>query len=404
MVSECVRRTKAVNPARGAPIVAWWIHGCITLCLMFFCVAQMANAQGIVQCNKNNKKTCKRIHIEESSEPPRSLMNANGNAVVVNSHLPSSATPNTLKVVNTLRFKEMASLIEDMSKPKVLMMWRGSCVPENKYPWMVALFVRGADQGKGYFCGGSILDKRWVVTANHCVIGKNKNQVTVYAGSVSLSSPVPPAQRVGVAEIISNDGSFNSMTLDNDIALLKLESDLNFSDSTGAIGLLPASKEEIYAIPGTLATVMGWGVTKMGVTEGISDQLREVHEPIHTIEDCRVSYKETEETLTDNMICAGYEDGRKGHCVKDSGGPLVVPTSRGWTAASFGSAPNGWYVGDFDGDGTDDILRYCPPDKAVGRARIMEAHRTVGMSAISTATAARTIFSATVPPNIRAET
>jgi hypothetical protein len=29
-----------------------------------------------------------------------------------------------------------------------------------------------------------------------------------------------------------------------------------------------------------------------------------------------------------------------------------------WTGAGYGKARNGWYVGDFDGDGMDDIFRY----------------------------------------------
>ncbi|MHC4648737.1 MAG: FG-GAP-like repeat-containing protein, partial [Planctomycetota bacterium] len=33
---------------------------------------------------------------------------------------------------------------------------------------------------------------------------------------------------------------------------------------------------------------------------------------------------------------------------------------RSWTGAGYGSAPNGWYVGDVDGDGKDDIFRYIP--------------------------------------------
>jgi hypothetical protein len=29
-----------------------------------------------------------------------------------------------------------------------------------------------------------------------------------------------------------------------------------------------------------------------------------------------------------------------------------------WTPAGYGDSPRGWYVGDFDGDGRDDIFRY----------------------------------------------
>jgi len=36
---------------------------------------------------------------------------------------------------------------------------------------------------------------------------------------------------------------------------------------------------------------------------------------------------------------------------------------RDWTGHGYGTAPNGWYVGDFNGDGKDDIFRYCPSNQ-----------------------------------------
>jgi hypothetical protein len=37
-----------------------------------------------------------------------------------------------------------------------------------------------------------------------------------------------------------------------------------------------------------------------------------------------------------------------------------------WTGAGYGFARDGWYVGDFNGDGKDDIFRYCPASTPCG--------------------------------------
>ncbi len=54
-----------------------------------------------------------------------------------------------------------------------------------------------------------------------------------------------------------------------------------------------------------------------------------------------------------------YMPGTSGADVFLSNGTQFVAAGS-WTGAGFGSAPNGWYVGDFNGDQRDDIFRYMP--------------------------------------------
>uniref|UniRef100_A0A182S864 Vitamin K-dependent protein C n=1 Tax=Anopheles maculatus TaxID=74869 RepID=A0A182S864_9DIPT len=70
-----------------------------------------------------------------------------------------------------------------------------------------------------------------------------------------------------------------------------------------------------------LGIVTGWGATSEN--GAISTNLQEVTVPIMSNADCRkTGYGPTR--ITDNMLCAGFDEGKKDSCQGDSGGPLHV--------------------------------------------------------------------------------
>ncbi|XP_045136079.1 serine protease 30-like [Portunus trituberculatus] len=189
--------------------------------------------------------------------------------------------------------------------------------PPNNYPWHVGIKFLG---NSNYWCGGSIINDQYVLTAAHCV-----DDITSIEGLVvgvadhnmaSTDEDIPDVTRlVAVQEIIVHP-DYNSATIDSDIALLRLSETLDVyqGDQIRPV-CLPADDSSTYA--GEMATATGWGTLESGGSQ--SSVLQEVTMPIlePSCPGMPSSY------ITENMLCAGLEEGGKDTCQGDSGGPLV---------------------------------------------------------------------------------
>ncbi|XP_045137970.1 trypsin-like isoform X2 [Portunus trituberculatus] len=188
--------------------------------------------------------------------------------------------------------------------------------PKNKYPWQVGLKM---SNGRNYWCGGSIINDRYVMTAAHCIYGMSSTNSGLMVGvgdhnMYQTSDDVSGATRLVAVERIIQHPDYNTRTLDNDIALLKLSETLDLTQykEVGAV-CLPADDSKTYA--GELATASGWGTTSSGGSQ--PSTLYEVVVPILEPSCWGMS-------VTANMLCAGLEEGGKDTCQGDSGGPLYV--------------------------------------------------------------------------------
>ncbi len=196
-------------------------------------------------------------------------------------------------------------------------------------PWITALVFGGAtDFFNEQFCGGSLVHPYYVVTAAHCMFDDNDDLITnsdvdVVLGLHRLDDST--FQQLQVAQIILHP-SYNDVTSDSDIALLRLASP--------AIGveLLPIIDDPALADPGVMATSIGWGNTSPDQDNPVFPvELREVSLPIVSLSVANQSQSYNGE-LTPNMLPAGFAEGGKDSCQGDSGGPLVVD-------GAFGAAP-----------------------------------------------------------------
>ncbi|PLX41382.1 MAG: hypothetical protein C0605_05670 [Hyphomicrobiales bacterium] len=180
--------------------------------------------------------------------------------------------------------------------------------------WQVALLVSWiSDPAKAQFCGGSIISKSWVVTAAHCVSNDmHPADVNVLSGTDTLGDG---GVRLNVLEIITHR-NYDDLPYNNDIALLRVDGILKGE----AIALASAADEVNLGQSVSNITVTGWGVTETGKT---SERLKRVSVPYVSRKKCN-SPPSYHGNITDLMICAGYDEGRKDSCQGDSGGPAVA--------------------------------------------------------------------------------
>lgn len=106
----------------------------------------------------------------------------------------------------------------------------GEDAADGEFPHQVSLRLMNAI-GATHFCGGSVIDKNWVVTAAHCCAGHIPLILHVVAGGIRLNSNENEEQKRNVDKIISHE-KYQSSGVLNDICLLKvsfIQAHLNFS-------------------------------------------------------------------------------------------------------------------------------------------------------------------------------
>ncbi|XP_067612941.1 trypsin-1 [Eurosta solidaginis] len=195
--------------------------------------------------------------------------------------------------------------------PNVNRIVGGTVVPFNKYPWTAQLL-----KGDLVYCGGTLINDRYVLTAAHCIYGQSAKSLSVRLLQLNRST-----NNMGITRRVKSllmHSKYNVHTLVNDIALVGMYKPIELFDPMRPVCLPSRWNQNFDFKEGVVA---GWGLTS---EDGMaSSVLREVAVPIITNTQCRAtSYKSM---ITDTMLCAGLvEKGGKDACQGDSGGPLAV--------------------------------------------------------------------------------
>ncbi|XP_076310267.1 venom protease-like [Tachypleus tridentatus] len=211
----------------------------------------------------------------------------------------------------------------------------GEDAHDGEFPSLVSIRLNGQ-----HFCGGTIIAKRWVLTAGHCVILFAANRFVVRVGEYRLSQDEDhPTQDIPVKQKIIHPSYSKPKKYFNDIALLELTEDIKFNDYAWP-ACLPLS-EESSSYKGQQVTVTGWGWLNEPDKGGErADTLQKVNVPVMDYKHCQSLYHTAGKMVIfqSGQMCAGYKEGKKDSCQGDSGGPLYMNKNNIFTVIGVVSA------------------------------------------------------------------
>ena len=197
----------------------------------------------------------------------------------------------------------------------------GTVSQDNAWPWMLGLVE---NQYSGPLCGASLIHPRWAITAAHCMEDDSGGVVSadhfqIVSGIFDYTNNYESHMHA-IKRIISHPDYDNDL-IDNDIALLEMTSDI---EGIPTLGIYTGDISNLSGM------ALGWG--RISSNGSFSDQLREVSLPVVSFQTCVNS---TQYIVTENMFCAGYQEGGKDACQGDSGGPFVIYDNGHWQLAGI---------------------------------------------------------------------
>uniref|UniRef100_T1KG74 Peptidase S1 domain-containing protein n=1 Tax=Tetranychus urticae TaxID=32264 RepID=T1KG74_TETUR len=240
---------------------------------------------------------------------------------------------------------------------KISRIYKGKVTQTHKFPWIAHIRFHTSLESKiNISCAGTLVDNYHIVTAAHCLFGPNANfyqpeNVQVYLGILDKYRDVK--KYLAVERYIYDGRYVPSSPMDYDIAILRLKTPVQFSDTVYPI-CIPSSDDQIYR----RLTVAGWGYFDLSRT--LSAVLREVDVdfiPKSTCNQMKYAYYAkyairksnlpsyygyNVPPVHENHICALDTSTDGGTCRGDSGGPLMFKNPQNGRWYLIGVVSGGW--------------------------------------------------------------
>jgi trypsin len=213
-----------------------------------------------------------------------------------------------LLIVSSIFLFCQAEDLENDKTPKIV---GGEPAYIEEVPYQVSLrrlFQNDTVSTFVHTCGGIIISPVTILTAAHCIFGRENFKFQIRAGSDLKSQG---GQIINVTKMFLYE-DYQQSGFYNDIAILKLQSRLQINSKVQPIQVAPRG----FKVPDNAPLlVSGWGTTTW---QGSSpERLQKVVVPAVSNVECAKAYS----NVRAHKICAGIEG--RDSCQGDSGGPLV---------------------------------------------------------------------------------
>uniref|UniRef100_UPI0037E7D693 vitamin K-dependent protein C-like n=1 Tax=Semicossyphus pulcher TaxID=241346 RepID=UPI0037E7D693 len=190
----------------------------------------------------------------------------------------------------------------------------GEVGKKGESPWQVLLLnARGR-----FHCGGVLIDESWVLTAAHCL--DSSLRFSVRLGDYERLRVEGTEVTLRVLKTFRHP-NYDSRTVDNDIALMRLETPAPLSQYIVPV-CLPGHDmaERVLHLNGTLTVVTGWGKDDLDSAH-YSSALNVIKVPLVDHDICA---HQMSLNISNNVLCAGILGQKTDACEGDSGGPMVT--------------------------------------------------------------------------------
>lgn len=209
----------------------------------------------------------------------------------------------------------------------------GSDATAHSWPWMVIFYqiVKCATTTSSSslcysICGGTIINRNYVLTAAHCINTTVDSDMVIIAGmhKQSLTTETNTRQVRSVSRVHIHP-QYEMTYYSNDIALLRVNTSFTYTDYVQPACLPvtdPADDDEVI--------IVGWGTNRLGGQ--VSDTLKQAYSNV--IGNCKPYWAQVQNSL---QICIANTDSGDSACHGDSGGPLLSLNNGQYVVAGVAS-------------------------------------------------------------------